>query len=265
MQPLRSARSPIGNKTMFESYSIHLRQQVTRFILLFVGRTGSTYIISKLNTHPNVCALGEKLVDFTIGETEAQLNWVEKFLRPPLAGRNKAIGFKTKFVDIFDPGGFAQVVRTSQSKIIYLRRQNHIKAVVSRLNSDRLWKTSKEWHLYDETNRLPPFVIEPNDFDQKLKHRLKVDSELDNYVKDLRLPILSLSYEELLLNESVLFERIFTFLNVNPKLTLKGNTIKNTPDDLSKIMINFDEIRLRYEGTQFESMFDEILVPALPE
>ncbi len=42
---------------------------------------------------------------------------------------------------------------------------------------------------------------------------------------------------------------------------MKVKCIKNTSDDLRKVIMNFDELRSHYIGTPFELMFDEVLVP----
>jgi hypothetical protein len=237
-----------------------LSYQVSRFVLLFAGRSGSTYIISKLNSHPYIYARGEQLVDYEEGEASDQLRWTRDFLSPPLIGRNQVLGFKTKLVDVLDPDGFAQILHDTQSRIIYLRRQNHVKAVVSRLNGMRLVDKTGRWNLFDKANRLSPFEIDPVEFNSMLEHRVRVDRELENYVQTLQLPTLSLLYEELILDESSLFGRIHSFLGVSPE-KLEGRTFKNTPDDLSRIVINLDELRSNYVDTPYESMFDEVLDP----
>ena len=57
--------------------------------------------------------------------------------------------------------------------------------------------------------------------------------------------------------EKVLAE-IFTFLGVGQK-PVKSKTLKHTSDDLREIVLNFDDLRSRYQGTQFAAMFDEVL------
>ena len=79
--------------------SIFFKSQVNPFVLLFVERAGSTYLTSLLNSHPDVLALREQFdVLKQAGKgTEAQLAWARELLTPPLIGRNRARGFKTKF------------------------------------------------------------------------------------------------------------------------------------------------------------------------
>jgi LPS sulfotransferase NodH len=241
-------------------YELYFRSQVIRFVLLFAGRTGSTYLITLLNSHPEIHAYGESLDEFKAGEANSQLSRASELLTPPFIGRYKAQGFKTKLVDILDPAGFARLLQKKRCLIIYMRRHNHIKAVVSRLNAKRLWQATGEWNLFDETNRLPPFTIDLTEFDELLEHREKVDKELGIYIRELQLPTLSLSYEELISDEEAVINRIFSFLHATPR-PLQGATLKNTDDDLTKVVLNYDELRSQYIGTHFEAMFDEVLVP----
>ena len=245
---------------MLNNRNFYFRHQVNRFVLLFVGRTGSTYLISLLNSHPEIYAEGENLVDFKEGDEKEQLNWTREFLTPPIIGRHAALGFKTKLVDILDPAGFAQLLQEMQCNIIHLQRKNHVKAVISRVNALRLWEKTGEWNLFDEKKRLSPFTIEPDEFDALLKHREKVDQALMAYVTNLQLPTLSLYYEDMLLDQRAFLQKICSFVGVKYR-ALKGKTFKNTTDNLRDVILNFDELRSQYVGTPYEPMFDEILVP----
>src|SRR5688572_21453758 len=95
------------------------RFQVTPFVILFVERAGSTYLITALKSHPGVLALTEKLDALRQeGKSAAeQIEWARQFLTPPLVGRHSAIGFKTKTVDILDPDGFARLLRRRGCRI----------------------------------------------------------------------------------------------------------------------------------------------------
>ena len=239
---------------------IYSRSQVTRFVLFLVARVGSTYLTSVLNSHSKVIALGEEVRDLEESGAGAQLNWTKEFLTPPVFGRNSARGFNVKLVHLVDPAAFAQMLHDNQCKIIHLDRQNRVKAVVSRLNGRRLYKKTGMWGLFEESNRPPPFEIDPQEFDDLLKHREKVDRELAAYVGSLELPTLSLLYEDMLKNEESFLSEIFTFLNVEPEPTA-GSTKKITSDNLRDIVVNFDEIKSRYAGSVYEPMFDEVIIP----
>ena len=50
-----------------------MTQNITRFVLLFEGRTGSTFIMNALDSHPQVISQGEILVRQTADEQEATI------------------------------------------------------------------------------------------------------------------------------------------------------------------------------------------------
>jgi hypothetical protein len=235
------------------------RGYVTRFVLLFQGRTGSTYLLEACNRHPRVRFYGEELAWLNKEGTDAQLLWARGALTPPLMGRSLAIGFKTKLVDVIDPEAFAELLQEVRAKVIHMFRRNLVKAVVSEINASRLAKSTGRWNLWRGTNRPKPVPIDLGEFEFRLRRRERREAGLEHYVAGLQLPTLRLPYEDLLVNQGASLGRLFTFLRVFPA-PVHGSTLKITSDDLRTAVPNFDEIRGRYVGTQYEPMFDEILV-----
>lgn len=239
-----------------------LRFQVTPFVILFVERAGSTYLITALKSHPGVLALTEKF-DAMRQEGKGaveQLEWANGFLTPPFVGRHRAIGFKTKLVDVLDRQGFAKLLRERRCKVIQLWRRNSVKAVVSTLNARRQWEVSGNWNLLSEKTRLPAFSVDPEKFDVMLREREALDRDLEGYVQELGLPTLKLVYEDLLQGEEAFVAKALDFLGGGTR-SLPGKTLKNTGDDLREAILNFDDLRMRYAGTRFAPMFDEVLLP----
>jgi LPS sulfotransferase NodH len=240
--------------------SIFLRNQVVNYVLFLVGRVGSTYLTHLLNSHPNVYALQEELAALQEQGAEAQLEWTENFLTPPLIGNKSVRGFSVKKIQLVDPDKFAQLLQEKQPKIIHMQRRNRVKAVVSYLNGKRLAEKTGMWGLFDEKDRLSAFTIDPDDFDKALRNREKVEQDLADYVNTIELPKLELYYEDMLVDLKGFLNTLFTFLNVEPE-QLHADVKKNTSDDLRKVIVNFDELKSSYAGTQYEEMFDEVLVP----
>lgn len=237
------------------------RRQVQPFVTLFVERAGSTYLATAMDAHPQIMSLREEfavLVQQGKSATE-QLAWADEFWTPPAVGDVKARGFKTKLVDILDSTGFAQLLHRKQCKIISLQRRNTVKGVVSTLNAHNLWKKTGAWNLLNESERMPAFTIDPQQFCDLLSQREKWDNDLENYVSTLPLPTLRLWYEDLLCDEESFMGQAFAFLGVKP-MPVRGRTYKHTQDDLSKVILNLDELRLPYLGTKYEQMFDEVSI-----
>jgi len=238
------------------------RFQLKRFVILFVERAGSTYLTTALKSHPGVLALTEKLGalrDEGKG-AEEQLEWTRTFFAAPLLGRHRVIGFKTKLIDVLDPEGFARLLQQHRCRIIQMRRRNAVKGVVSTLNARRQWQASGNWNLLSESTRQPAFVVDPAEFDSLLQEREQLDRDLVQYTERLHLPTLELFYEDLLVDEQTFVAQALNFLDIRHR-PLPGATLKNTGDDLRQAILNFDELRTRYAGTDYESMFDEVLVP----
>src|SRR3954468_15206676 len=99
---------------------------VTRYVILFIERDGSTFLRSALRIPPEIRAEYEKLSQLrapAVGAKE-QLDWVNAFFSPPPGDAAKALGFKTKLEDVQDLDGFARLLLHQQCRVIHLRRRN---------------------------------------------------------------------------------------------------------------------------------------------
>ncbi|MBW2965736.1 sulfotransferase domain-containing protein [Candidatus Woesearchaeota archaeon] len=236
-----------------------------KFILLFQGRTGSSYLKESLNSHPDIIMQGEvwagmKYIPKNKRKQNAkkQLEWAQKFFGKTYNKKIKAIGFKTKFIDVLDPKEFARFLEQNNIKIIYMTRQNIVKLTISEINARRLYNKIKVWNLSSEKYHLQAFNLNLNRFKKRLKEKEQMETKLKIYIKTLNLPILKIYYEDLLMDEFEILRKINKFLEV-PFRKTKGNSIKNTSDNLREVLLNFDEIQSHYIGTKYESMFDEVL------
>lgn len=235
---------------------------VTPFVILFEGRTGSTYLVEALDRHPEVRARKEVFASLRNQGwlAEHQVEWLEEYLGgPPEEEGIRAVGFKTKLRDVLDPEETARVLEEVGASAIVLLRRNRIKHLVSVFNAMRLHEETGDWNLYADGGSLPPLEIDPERFDEWLQARERQREELEGYVERLALPTLRLTYEDLLLEEGAFFEQLFDFLGVAPR-PVEGEARKATSDDLREALANFEELRARYEGTRYEPMFDEVLV-----
>lgn len=239
----------------------YFRSQVTTYVILFIERDGSTYLTSLLNSHPDIEAIYERFAVLQQKGASAseQISWAKEFFTPPIIGKAKARGFKTKLVDVLDLDGFSALLQQKQVKIIQMRRRNRIKAVISRINARRLYETTGNWNLYDKKDRMPPMDIDLDIFNQYLKEREDTDNELQEYVEKLQLPTMRIVYEDLLVVKEQTLEQVFAFLNI-PNKPVQEKTIKHTSDDLRDVVLNFDQLRAQYVDTPYAIMFDEVLV-----
>lgn len=238
--------------------SLFLRNQVTPYVILFIERDGSTYLTSLLTSHPQVQAVYERFAVLKQKDASAQdqLRWAKEFFTPPLIGRWKAIGFKTKLVDVLDRQGFVEILEQKNCHVIQMRRRNFIKAVISRINARQLYEATGNWNLYDKGDRRPPMQVDLQEFDRFLLEREQADQELDKFVSALELPKIMVEYEDLLYEKEKTLSKIFAFLRIRD-FTVESKTLKHTSDDLREVVLNFEELRSHYRGTVYQDMFDE--------
>lgn len=231
------------------------RRNLERFVILFPGRTGSSYLTSMLASHPDIDAQSEAIGWLRPRGADAQIEWANQFLRGPLLGRERVIGFKTKLRDVEDRQRFTEVLREHRPRLIFLTRENDVKHAVSRLNARRLHDATGHWNRQDGDGVLPPMHVEPDDFAHHLAKAVEEKADTTAFVNTLDLPCLVVSYEELTSDDGTL-PRILTYIGATAR-PLTGATQKNTDDRLRQVVSNFDELRSHYVGTPYEAMFDE--------
>lgn len=237
-----------------------LRHKLARFIIVFPGRAGGTYLLGGLKDHPELRVKGEPLGVLAKQGADAQLDWLRHYYRGPLVSRAKAVGILTKFPDIVDPDRTADLLRDLGTRVVSLERRNHVKTAVSIIRARRLKDATGRWNKYSTDTELEAFDIDPDDLERRLERSRARKAATAEFAVELGLPLMRLTYEELLTDADASFARVFEFLGVAP-MTVTSNSLKVTSDDLRDSVKNFDELRARYVGTELEPMFDEVLTP----
>jgi LPS sulfotransferase NodH len=234
----------------------------TPFVVFFEGRSGSTYLVESLHDQRDVYAEKEFLAELRSknkGPRE-QLAWVRDYFTPLEGDRYRAIGFKAKLQDVLDPAGLAEVLAEFGARVVLLQRRNRIKLVVSLLNAMRLNDATGEWNLYDAGDRPSAFGIDVGSFREWLEKVEDANRGLRRYVDGMGLPVLRVDYEDLLVDEHEMMSLVCGFLGVAYDPSCRGRCLKNTSDDLRKVVVNLDELRAAFAGTRYEPMFGEVLV-----
>lgn len=228
-----------------------------RFVVLFQARSGSTYLTEALDSHPEIYAAGEMFAQRK-SKGEAQLAAIESFYKFVPESEPRAMGFKTKLIDVADGPGFRNLLREVRARVILLGRRNRVKHAVSWFTSQRLFESTGDWNRYGDHDA-GALTIDPEQFDHRLSYFETNGRKLESYVMTVEAPTLCLYYEDLLLRKRETIDLALHFLGVNP-VEVSGKARKNTGDDLRQVVANFDELRERYVGTPYEAMFDEVLV-----
>ena len=228
------------------------RPPTTRFVVLFPGRTGSTYLISCLDRHGAIVAEGERLVRRS---PSWQQRWIRKLYTRPRVEPISAVGFKTKLKDVWHLDGFADVLRKHEVSVIEMRRSNLVKLAVSTLNAKRLVERSGRWNRDSGIDPLPPLDVEPAVLEAEIVRCDEQQRMVGAFVARLGLRTLRLDYEGLLADRVAWLERALAFLHVNP-VPLDGDVVKTTDDDLRVALAGYQRHEEHFAGGPYADAFN---------
>lgn len=228
------------------------------FAILFDGRVGSTYLVSLLNQHKNILCHHEIFA----GNERKERDILQSFLNGNfvlsrtnldakisqdtfISGNEKleAIGFKAKLSDIDELDSFAEFLKANGVKVIHLYRRNIIKSLVSTFNGRKLSKEKNgQWNIRsDDSTELGQISIDPDEFRNWFVGRVICERVTQDFVEDLPLDVLRISYEDLFCQHEVSTKRILNFLGFEG-VELRGRFKKITSDKLSEAVSNLDEL-----------------------
>ena len=215
-----------------------------KYVMLFPGRTGSTYLASHMQAHPQIVSrfeiLGRRATSWE--RQRAMLKDLFEIKRSP---EFKAIGFKTKIHAVLNREVFTQYITDHQFRIIHLIRRNKLKFIISVVRAKMLRNAEGVSNVFQQNQEpIGPMEIPVAKFTRATK-RLNVAVRLQKYIDNLDLPKLKIAYEDLLNDEQVTLKRVWDFLEVE-HFDTQGVTRKNTPDDVRQAVTNLDEILERH-------------------
>ena len=224
------------------------------FLILFEGRTGSTYVVERLASHPHVECAGEWIELRGGGSAATQRAFTDAYYRRRRSRRVRAVGMKSKFRHILDPEAMRTVLAGNGVRIIHLTRRNLVKWTISGLASMRLHQRLGRSNIRSEDERLEPFAIAPDSFAHALEVRRGWQATLDAFLSTLPAPPPRFEYEDMLADDERFFAALHAAIGVEHRPTA-SRLIKATPRDVGQLITNLDELRTGYVGTEYEAMF----------
>lgn len=224
-----------------------------RFIVLTTGRTGSNMLISFLNSHPNVYAVGEIFRD--LNGRNYKDAFAKVYAKQPYF--IKAKGFKIFYTHPHDDetNDFWDYLRNFDNLwVIHLKRRN----IFRRLISSKIAVKQDIWLSYSPKDsdtskgKTITFTAEEleKDFKQTRREEIRGDKMFRNH------PLISVYYEDLVNNRESTFGEITDFLGV-PYVRPKTNLRKQNPEGLRDLVTNYNELKLAFWGTEYQVFFEE--------
>jgi LPS sulfotransferase NodH len=217
-------------------------------------------LISFLNSHPNIVAKGEALK--RINGKNASDILKEIYSNQPFW--KKAVGFKIFYYHPLrdnsnniwndDSGVWNELIKMENLYVIHLKRRNILRTLVSRkiAGFTNSWsKKDNKTSSRDDTKTIK-FTVEELEkgFRETRYWEDQGDRKFGHHL------ILDIYYEDLVKNPQSEYKKITELLNLRYK---KPKTIfkKQNPEKLSKLIVNYKELKAVFEKSEWKSFFDD--------
>jgi LPS sulfotransferase NodH len=249
---------------------------MSAFVIIFEYRSGSSMLISLLNSHPEALCYPEILNN---QDHYAQLEILKKlsshedvreineFAAPdrffPEGFKIKwssrpfsAVGLKSNTVVLRNIPAVMRSLERSRIRLIYLTRENPVKAVLSFLNGERLAKKTGRWELTTAADRAGSLSVDIDLFLERLQW-LRINKSLNQWFYErTNVPKLRITYEALAHSQPVTTRAMCSFLDLaNHPLTSKF--VKPNADNVKRLVVNYNELAAALQGTEYAVFLTE--------
>ncbi|MBT9312469.1 sulfotransferase [Leptothoe kymatousa TAU-MAC 1615] len=243
------------------------RLESNLFFLLTSPRSGSTWLLDLLNSHPDIAALQEaflkknRLWDDPYLETFTQycsnrkravrpwvtFDYLKNIQRYPTA--HKIIGCKMMYKHLIRHPEIIPKIFIENHKIVHLVRENHLDVAISLANRDKY----KFAHT-KEKKKLSAVYLDPK-FVWNVIYSRERNHKIANFIlRKTRINQITVTYESLLSeHRDPTLNAVFKHLDIPINdIELKSELKKINIGNYENKIENFDEIRTSLAGTKFE-------------
>ncbi len=255
-------------------------QGKTEFIVTGIQRTGTTFLRTTLDSHPQIFCYGESFQNrFRPLKGRFRLFGPYKFSESYFAFRSRsftgyvgalaapkrsygryldaffgehpeaAVGFKLMLSHLDErPGLWAELCRRGVS-VIHVTRQNYLDIALSRARN----REAKQAH-FEKTPELSKLSIDPRDLHKELRRIQEQYARWEGLLSEAH-AVLHLGYSDFVQDQSGEMERISSFLGVDD-LPLAGSSLKKIhTGGAASVIENYDRVRNYFQQTDFAHFF----------
>ena len=225
----------------------------TRFLILFPGRTGSSWLVDGLSRHPRVRAEGEILVGRA---ADAQRSELERLY----GGRPTrfAVGFKTKLKDVADLDALRSCIQERGLTVLRMRRRDLLRLAISRINARRLHAATGRWNRRSSDRPERGADVADVAVDELVDALVACRDDvarLDDFIASAGVVPCEIEYADILSQPAEVLARVQDALGVEHR-RLVSSVAKNTSQELSAAVGNIEALRRELAGGEWSSVFD---------
>jgi hypothetical protein len=235
----------------------------TRFVILNAPRTGSNFLCTVLNSHPDILCHHEIFNPHVIGVArhlqngDFRLGTMAERAADPLEFLQRvwhanlgraAVGFKLCLWQ--HEAAYRAVMADGTVRKIILKRRNRVKTFVSLL----LARQTGEWVVYDDTvapTARPRIRVDPAELVENVAQHQAYYDATERSLRDTQQAFVTLWYEDLLADTALDGALALIGIAGRPHLPA-GQTWKLTPTALRDVVANFAELAAALAGTGLE-------------
>jgi LPS sulfotransferase NodH len=210
-------------------------------------------LLSFLNSHPNVHAQGEIFQKLN-GRSYEDI-FSKAFAKQPYYIRAK--GFKIFYYHPLDDESndiWGDLMNLGNLWVIHLKRRNIFRTLISRkiAGIQDAWEVTSSKRIHTGKEKVVTFTTEELEegFKQTREWEKGGDEKFSTH------PLMSVYYEDLVDDPEGTFGKITDFLGVH-YVQPKTNLRKQNPERLRDLVINYDELKSAFSGTEWQSFFEE--------
>ncbi len=229
-----------------------------------MGRSGSKYLRSLINQHPDIADYGEAFHNRAQHFPEGQDPRVK--LTTMLLSPESLVGFQYRYPR--HPQEFPEIIEVLEEnqkniRIIFLERKNKIKGAISQQNCEKLKRETGHTHFYKHLNqKQEPLEL---DIDRAVKEALereRLDAQFGAWAERF-FETLHITYEDLCIDAATELSRVFDFLDV-PRLkntdSLQSNFVKVMPNRLQDAVLNYSSLETAIKTINRDHWLDNFTV-----
>lgn len=248
------------------------------FCILTTQRSGSTWLVSLLDSHPQIKAFSELFIGEAFAhQSDEYLPWSDQYLSsfykfekqyPGLRifqvcqyidtlshypGTHQAIGFKLMYSQLAKRPEILLKLILARYKIINLVRENPLDIIISKANLQQ----SGSPHFKEE-QALKAIELKPALLLKELKKQDGKTQLMRAMLNLLPLQVLNITYESLCDNQQIVIDSVLNLLEVEDKaIDLNSNLKKISKGKYSQKIANFEEVKAALSHTKFQRFLRE--------
>ncbi|MFZ0256583.1 MAG: hypothetical protein WAN46_13295 [Gammaproteobacteria bacterium] len=233
-----------------------------RFVVLATPRTGSNWLCSLLDSHPDILCHHEIFnpegIHYALSARGGTLDFgtVEHRDSDPLQVLERVwhdtlgfpvVGFKLNRGQSLVV--LNRVLRDRAVRKIIIKRANRIKTFVS----ERIAEVTGEWESYRESElsgKQVTVAVDPAELCRHVVANQRFYQEIHQSLDDTAQSAMEIHYEKL--TDPQELARALSFLGVSPAAKLTAGTRKQNVRSLQELISNIDDLRTRLEGSELE-------------